>query len=122
MFVLTLRLAQAKRGRSSSSPHFAQTTHFKSGLYRLGLTGGKCDRESLFAETRMGRSKADGACEFPRTNPDRARASDEREGVVSNEFCGALELEYDGIVRVGADAAELVGDAQDDAGGIGSVG
>ena len=54
-------------------------------------------------------------------NPDGSGAADEREGIVTDEVCRTFEREGDGIVSVGADGAELVGDAKDDAGGVGSV-
>ena len=57
-----------------------------------------------------------------RTNPDGSGSSDECEGVVTDEVCGAFEPEGDGVVGEGADGSELVSDTEDDAGGVGSVG
>jgi len=55
-------------------------------------------------------------------NPDGACASDERERIVADEMGGSGEFEADGIVGEGANGVEFVGDAQDNACGIGSVG
>ncbi len=54
--------------------------------------------------------------------PDCAGSADEREGIVADQLSRAFQCKGDGIVGVGADGAELVGDAKDDAGGVGSVG
>ena len=70
----------------------------------------------------MGGGEADGAGEFAGAKPDGSGASDESEGIVADEIDGAFEFEGDGVVGVGADIAELVGDAEDDACGVGSVG
>ena len=70
----------------------------------------------------MGCGQACGAGLFLCANPDGAGAADEREGIVADELGRAFELEGDGIVGEGADGAELVGDAEDDAGGVGAVG
>ena len=54
-------------------------------------------------------------------NPEGACTSDQRKGIVADELGGAGEFEADGVGGEGADGVEFVGDAQDDAGGVGTV-
>src|ERR1019366_8387608 len=79
------------------------------------------DFDSLHTEAWMFRGEPQSARLFACANPDGARSADERKRVVANQLSGTFQRKGDGIVRVGADGAELVGDAQDDAGGVGSV-
>ena len=59
---------------------------------------------------------------FAGSQPDGSCASDEGEGITADEVGGTFEGEVNGIVCVGADVAEFVGDPEDYAGGVGSVG
>jgi hypothetical protein len=66
--------------------------------------------------------KAHGARLLTGANPDGAGASNERERIVADEVGGAFEGEGDGVVGIGANCAELIGNAQDDARGVGTIG
>jgi len=70
----------------------------------------------------MFRGETDGAGLLAGANPDSTGATDEREGGVADETCGPFEREGNGVIGVGADGTELVGDTKNDAGGIGTVG
>ena len=63
-----------------------------------------------------------GARSFFGTNPDRASTTDESERVITNQLCRAVQREEDGVVGLGANGIELIGDAKDYARGVGTVG
>src|ERR1700733_9795267 len=54
--------------------------------------------------------------------PDRSCAADQRKRIVADQFRRSLELEDYRIVRIGADRTELVGNSQDDASRIRTIG
>ena len=70
----------------------------------------------------MSGSEFHGAGLFLSANPDGAGAADQRERIVADDFGGAFHLQLDGIVGERPDGAEFVGNAQNDAGRVGSVG
>ena len=76
----------------------------------------------LLPQLRVRGGEAHGAGLFFGADPDSAGATDQGEGIVADNFGGAIEFQFDGIVGEGADGAEFVGDAQDDASGIGAIG
>src|SRR6202012_387377 len=61
-------------------------------------------------------------CVLPSANPDCACACHQGEWVVANQGCRPRELQLNGVIRNGANATELVGPAEDDAGGVGAIG
>jgi hypothetical protein len=91
-----------------------------SGCFRRGW--GNLELDVLRAEIGMVCGEAHFAGYFAGANPNGAGASDEREGIVADELSRAGELEVDGIVGEGTDGVEFVGNAQDNASGVGSVG
>jgi len=56
------------------------------------------------------------------SDPDRAGPAHQAEGIVSNQVSRSLQRELDGITGVRANVIEFVSDAEDDPGGVGSVG
>ena len=90
-----------------------------SGCFWRGW--GNLELDVLRAEIGMMCGKARLAGLLAGANPDRAGASDEREGIVADELSGAGKLKADSIVGEGTDGAIFVGDAQDNASGVGSV-
>ena len=85
-------------------------------------SGGDFELELLGAEIGVGGGESYGAGFLFGADPDGAGAADQGEGIVADDFGGAIEGELDGVVGKGVDGAEFVGDAQDDAGGVGAVG
>lgn len=69
----------------------------------------------------MFRGESQGARLFPCANPDGSRSADKRERIVANQLAGTFQCESDGVVGVGADGAELIGNTEDDARCVGSV-
>ena len=55
-------------------------------------------------------------------NPHRSRAADQREWIVSDDFCGTFEAQRDGIIRVRSNRTEFICDAEHDARGVGPIG
>ena len=55
-------------------------------------------------------------------NPDGACTANQRERIVADKLGGAGEFEADGVGGEGTDGVEFVGDAQDNASGICSIG
>src|SRR5271154_279305 len=55
-------------------------------------------------------------------NPDGAGAANHGKRIVTDDFRRAFELKFDGIVGEGADGAILIGNADDHASGIGTIG
>ena len=70
----------------------------------------------------MFRGESQSARLFSGAKPDGAGAADERERVVTDELAWTFQRKGDGVVGVGADGAEFIGNAKHDTGGVGSVG
>ncbi len=93
-----------------------------SPLGKFGRCGHEFEFDLLLAQDRMRGGKRHFARLLLGANPDGAGAADQGEGIVADDLGGALEFELDGVVGKWADGAELIGDAQDDASGVGAVG
>ncbi len=119
-----LNFAPRAEGRSNAAP--LQKHKGKRQIIRLlgdfRGSGGEFELELLGAEIGVSGGKFYGAGLFFGANPDGAGAADQGEGIVADDFGGAIEGEFDGVVGEGADGAELVGDAEDDTSGVGAVG
>lgn len=85
-------------------------------------TGRGLEQDCLAAEHGVGCGEADGSGLFGGPDPDGTGATDEREGVVADEGRGAFKMEDDGVPGEGANAAELIVDAEHDAGSVGTIG
>lgn len=59
---------------------------------------------------------------FAGANPDSSGASDQREGIVANQFGRSRKFEADGIGCKRPDGAELIRHAEDNAGSIRAIG
>ena len=59
---------------------------------------------------------------FLRPNPYRAGASDQRKWIVAHDFGGAFDFELDRIIRKRPNCAELVGNPQNYAGRVRTIG
>ncbi len=76
----------------------------------------------LGAKIRMRGGESHCAWLFFGANPDRAGASNQREGIVANDFGGAFQFELNGVVCEWPDGAKFIGHAQDHASRIGTIG
>ena len=82
----------------------------------------RCECDALATKPRVCSRQPDRPGLLGDADPDGASASDKREGVVADECGGAFKVEKDRVIGVSPYGSELVRDAEDDAGGIGSVG
>ena len=55
-------------------------------------------------------------------NPDGARAANQGEGIVPDDFRRAVEFQVNRVIREWPNGAELVGYAQNNAGGVSPIG
>lgn len=62
------------------------------------------------------------ACHLLSANPDCTGSADECKRVVADNFGRPRKRYGDGIVGIGADGIELIGNSEHDAGGVSSVG
>ncbi len=71
----------------------------------------------------MLRGETNRARDFLGSDPDGAGTPDESEGIVADQVRGAFQGKDDGVVGVGTNGVELVGDTKDNArGGCGRRG